>query len=428
MRMGFGFGIDVGAPNPLSLFSGGEQGFLYDLTTLYQDSAGTTPVTALGQPVGRVLDKSGRGNHGTQATASKRPVLPAVGARLRSDFTDDALVAPSVGAAELYVKTPYGSYRAADLSAGASNLPLNDATQIIARAGTLTDAQRNSIFAYFGGNKKYMVALSPDTTIANLRIFSGGAATPLLFVGANGATVTKTLSLNSDTSYDVSADGLTAPVAVVWPESLISSSALTAFYCSTNQLTGSIPSLSANTALTLFSCYANQLTGSIPSLSANTALTVFSCHTNQLTGSIPSLSANTALSSFVCAINQLTGSIPSLSANTALTQFYCYANQLTGSIPSLSANTALTQFYCYANQLTGWTGGTVSATLGDFQAQNNLLPAASVNAILAAFVAAGRTTGTRILNLGGTGNAAPTGQGITDKTTLVSRGWTVTTN
>lgn len=43
------------------LFAAGEQGAWYDpsdLSTLYQDSAGTTPVTALGQPVGLMLDKS----------------------------------------------------------------------------------------------------------------------------------------------------------------------------------------------------------------------------------------------------------------------------------------------------------------------------------------------------------------------------------
>jgi hypothetical protein len=34
-----------------------------DLTTLFQDSAGTTPVTAVEQPVGKILDKSGGGNH-----------------------------------------------------------------------------------------------------------------------------------------------------------------------------------------------------------------------------------------------------------------------------------------------------------------------------------------------------------------------------
>lgn len=44
-----------------NLFSNSEQGFAYDindLTTLYQDAAGTIPVTGAGQPVGLVLDKS----------------------------------------------------------------------------------------------------------------------------------------------------------------------------------------------------------------------------------------------------------------------------------------------------------------------------------------------------------------------------------
>ena len=44
-----------------SLFSNGEQGFFYDpndLSTMYQDANGTKPVTAAGQPVGLILDKS----------------------------------------------------------------------------------------------------------------------------------------------------------------------------------------------------------------------------------------------------------------------------------------------------------------------------------------------------------------------------------
>jgi hypothetical protein len=46
---------------PLQLFANNEVGAWYDpsdLTTLYQDSAGTTPVTAVEQPVGLMLDKS----------------------------------------------------------------------------------------------------------------------------------------------------------------------------------------------------------------------------------------------------------------------------------------------------------------------------------------------------------------------------------
>ena len=66
--------------SPLSWFAAGEQGAWYDpsdLTTLFQNSAGTTPVTAVEQPVGLMLDKSGRNNHAFQATAGNRPVLSA---------------------------------------------------------------------------------------------------------------------------------------------------------------------------------------------------------------------------------------------------------------------------------------------------------------------------------------------------------------
>ena len=51
----------LGAWYPSSLFTASEQGVVYDprdLSTMFQDSAGTTPVTADGQPVGLVLDKS----------------------------------------------------------------------------------------------------------------------------------------------------------------------------------------------------------------------------------------------------------------------------------------------------------------------------------------------------------------------------------
>lgn len=44
-----------------------------DLATLFQDSAMTTAVSANGNPVGAWKDKSGNGNHVTQATSTARP-------------------------------------------------------------------------------------------------------------------------------------------------------------------------------------------------------------------------------------------------------------------------------------------------------------------------------------------------------------------
>ena len=86
-----------------SLFGLGEQGFAYDpndLTTLYQDAAGTIPVTAAGQPVGLMKDKSGRNNHAYQTVSASRPILQrnaTTGAYyLAFDGADDFLQTSSI--------------------------------------------------------------------------------------------------------------------------------------------------------------------------------------------------------------------------------------------------------------------------------------------------------------------------------------------
>jgi len=79
---------------PASLFAGSIAGAWYgpsDLSTLFQDSAGTTPVTTAGQPVGLMLDKSGRANHAVQATAASRPTYQTGPARATLDKVDDRL-------------------------------------------------------------------------------------------------------------------------------------------------------------------------------------------------------------------------------------------------------------------------------------------------------------------------------------------------
>lgn len=48
-----------------------------DMSTMYRDAAGTVPVTAMEQPVGLWLDKSGRGNHAMQSITASRPVVSA---------------------------------------------------------------------------------------------------------------------------------------------------------------------------------------------------------------------------------------------------------------------------------------------------------------------------------------------------------------
>ena len=89
-------GIGRRSFNPASLFANSEVGAWYDpsdLSTLFQDAAGTTPVTASGQTVGLHLDKSGNGNHRYQASADSRPQYVVDGALryLLYDGIDDFL-------------------------------------------------------------------------------------------------------------------------------------------------------------------------------------------------------------------------------------------------------------------------------------------------------------------------------------------------
>ena len=87
----------------LSLFAAGEKGVWYDpsdITTLFQDVAGTIPVTASGQSVARMNDKSGNNAHATQSDPTKRPTYYVyAGTEYRAlyfDGVDDFMVTGSL--------------------------------------------------------------------------------------------------------------------------------------------------------------------------------------------------------------------------------------------------------------------------------------------------------------------------------------------
>ena len=83
-----------------SLFANNEQGFAYDpndLTTMFQDAAGTVPVTGVGQAVGLIRDKSGRNNHAFQTTSSARPIFqqkPILGNELITNGNFETSITP----------------------------------------------------------------------------------------------------------------------------------------------------------------------------------------------------------------------------------------------------------------------------------------------------------------------------------------------
>ena len=129
-----------------SLFANQEQGFAYDpndLTTLYQDAAGTIPVTAMGQPVGLIKDKSGRNNHAYQTVSASRPILQrnaTTGAYyLAFDGTDDYLVTNSID---------FTATDKVSLFAGVTKLADNG--QIIAELSPSTSANAGSFYLVAG--------------------------------------------------------------------------------------------------------------------------------------------------------------------------------------------------------------------------------------------------------------------------------------
>ena len=131
-----------------SLFANNEQGFFYDpndLSTMFQDSAGTVPVTAVGQPVGLIRDKSGRNNHAFQTNSTSRPILrknAVTGANyLEFDGTDD------------FLQTSNINFTATDkvsLFAGVRNL--SDSAQIIAELSVIAEYSDGAFYFAAGNN------------------------------------------------------------------------------------------------------------------------------------------------------------------------------------------------------------------------------------------------------------------------------------
>src|SRR4029079_12892933 len=72
---------------------------------------------------------------------------------------------------------------------------------------------------------------------------------------------------------------------------------------------------------------------------------------NNLVGTLPSLTTLTSLITFNASLNQLTGAIPALAGMASLQGFFVSNNQLTGNIPDLTGLASLSAFAVTGNQL-----------------------------------------------------------------------------
>ncbi|HAC56811.1 MAG TPA: hypothetical protein DCF73_00500 [Rhodobiaceae bacterium] len=172
------------------LFASGEIGVWYDpsdISTLFQDAAGTIPVTAYGQPVGRILDKSGNGIHATQSTSSARPLWqedtngkPG----LKFDAVNDFLVTSSINLSAVDSQFTCAGVR-----------KLSDATTAIlcefGDAGTGGQNGNFSIAAPFNASNRF-ASFSEGT--------AGNWATTTSFPAPVSAVVTAQGKISSDTN------------------------------------------------------------------------------------------------------------------------------------------------------------------------------------------------------------------------------------
>jgi len=143
--------------NMLNLFSGGQRGVWYDpsdLATMYQESGGTAPVTADGQPVGLMLDKSPNTINASQPVATKRPTYKDTPDRLEIDLVDDALlfdvptggidgymvIGTNDGTASYGVSLPEGSYEL-----GGDYFPSNTINGFLLREGAVSAADLRNV-------------------------------------------------------------------------------------------------------------------------------------------------------------------------------------------------------------------------------------------------------------------------------------------
>jgi hypothetical protein len=171
------------------MFVAGEPGGIYDpsvLSSLFADSAGTTPATVDG-PVGRVLDLSGRGNHLVQSVADSRPTLRLIDGRysLQFDGVDDHLV-----------------------SAAALNLTATSRLTVCAaiRALNLTSAGSAGIGMVVNHNGTGAAAWSiqvPDTTTGRINFSSSGSPSATRSAVISGLAAPRSMVLTG--SADIAA-------------------------------------------------------------------------------------------------------------------------------------------------------------------------------------------------------------------------------
>lgn len=176
-----------------------------DLASAFQDSAGTTP-GAIGQQVGRRVDKSGRGNNVLQATGANRPLLVASPfAADRADGVNDSLASTTGGGgtagilicAALTVSGGAGTVRQVFDNRGTNTgyfCSINAGNNVQFSAGSGAAFTPAVTVATFPVGETHVITAWDDGSTLNVQIDNGAVATvarPAVVAGSAGFTLMK---------------------------------------------------------------------------------------------------------------------------------------------------------------------------------------------------------------------------------------------
>jgi len=422
-----------GGFSPASLFADGVIGVWYgpsDIDTLFQDSAGTTPVTTAGQPVGLMLDKSGRANHAVQATAAARPTYQTGPARATLDKVDDRLsvtvpaggftgtmvLGTDQGTASYGVTIPAGAY---DIGGrDGQYFPGNAIVGQVIRNGALNDGEAAATEAYLvdnGATASYGAVTSfsqywrnwSEITSFPLIDTSAGTRFSLAWEGCSSLTSFPLIDTSSGTRFNYAWQGCSSLTS--FP--LIDTSAGTDFSYAWRGCTSltSFPLIDTSAGTDFQGAWrdCSSLT-SFPlidtSAGTNFSLAWEGC--SSLT-SFPLIdtSAGTDFSYAWQGCSSLT-SFPLIDTSAGTDFSYAWRGC-----------TSLTSFP--ANIFDNVKGGNFTDAF-----TNTALTETSIDNILVSLVASGISAGKRVF--GQSGGSAPSSTGEAAIDTLRSRGWTVT--
>ena len=378
--------------NPIYLFSQGQNGLWWDASSsshIKQDSLGTIPVTVATDPVGLMIDRTGNGNDGVQATTSLKPLYQTTPSRIEFDKVDDVLstvLSSSIDGTMMLATSSGLIHCEVAISAGAYNVPRtvnyfpgDDVIQLILRDGVLSISEEIFIKEYLGnsiytptGSLQNAFSSRADITkmyssdwdmsgVTNLQAFVGSCSN-LVELDTSGWDTSNVTSLASFASTCVA---LQALVTTNWDTSLVTNLNAFAAVCS--------------------NLVELDVSGWDVSKVTNCASFVKDC----------TLISSLDLSSWNLVLN---------------TNANLFANGCT-SLSSVNVGTAFDTSTCVA-----YNGAFTNCSLDQ----------ASVDAVLVSINNAATNNGT--LGIGGVSNATPSAIGKAATDALRARGWTVTLN